>query len=63
MSQENVEVFKRGVEAYDLRDIDTLLEDLDPDGFGRACSALTIAPPASSRTDPRSSRRDTGGHV
>jgi ketosteroid isomerase-like protein len=31
MSQENVEVFKRGVEAYDLRDIDALLEDLDPD--------------------------------
>ena len=31
MSQENVEVFKRGVEAYDVRDIDALLEDLDPD--------------------------------
>jgi uncharacterized protein len=31
MSQENMEVFKRGVEAYDLRDIDALLEDLDPD--------------------------------
>jgi len=31
MSQENVEVFERGVEAYNLRDIDVFLEDLDAD--------------------------------
>ncbi len=31
MSQENVEVFKRGAEAYNRRDIDALLKTLDPD--------------------------------
>lgn len=34
MSQENVEAFKRGVHAYDRRDIDALLEELDPDAGG-----------------------------
>jgi hypothetical protein len=31
MSQENVDAFKRGVEAYNRRDIDALMEELDPD--------------------------------
>ena len=30
MSQENVEVFKRGVEAYNRRDADALIDQLDP---------------------------------
>jgi ketosteroid isomerase-like protein len=29
MSQENVEAFKRGIEAYNRRDIDALLQELD----------------------------------
>src|SRR5215208_5306359 len=31
MSQENVEAFKRGIEAGNRRDIETLLEALDPE--------------------------------
>ena len=31
MSRENVEAFKRGVAAYDRRDIDALLNELHPD--------------------------------
>ena len=31
MSEENVEAFKRGLQAYNRRDIDGLLEELDPD--------------------------------
>jgi ketosteroid isomerase-like protein len=31
MSQENVEAFKRGTEAANRRDIDALLEELDPE--------------------------------
>jgi len=31
MSQENVEVVKRGVEAYNRRDVEALLEELDPE--------------------------------
>jgi ketosteroid isomerase-like protein len=31
MSQENVEAFKRGVEAYNRRDAEALLENLDPE--------------------------------
>jgi len=31
MSQENVEAFKRAVEAYNRRDIDALLEEMDPE--------------------------------
>jgi ketosteroid isomerase-like protein len=31
MSQENVEAFKRGLDAYNRRDLDALLETLDPD--------------------------------
>jgi hypothetical protein len=31
MSQENVEAFRRGARAYDRRDIDALLDELDPD--------------------------------
>jgi ketosteroid isomerase-like protein len=31
MSQENVESFKRGLEAYNRRDLDALMETLDPD--------------------------------
>jgi ketosteroid isomerase-like protein len=31
MSQENVEVFKRGAEAYNRQDVDALLNDLDPE--------------------------------
>jgi ketosteroid isomerase-like protein len=30
MSQENVEVVKRGLEAYNRRDVEALLEELDP---------------------------------
>lgn len=30
MSLENVEAFKRGVEAYNRRDVDALLKELDP---------------------------------
>jgi len=30
MSQENVEAFKRAIEAYSRRDIDALLEEIDP---------------------------------
>ena len=31
MSQENVEAFKRGIEAYNRRDVEALLEVHDPD--------------------------------
>jgi uncharacterized protein len=31
MSQENVEVVKRGLEAYNRRDVEALLEELDPE--------------------------------
>ena len=31
MSQENVETFKRSIDAYNRRDVDALLETLDPD--------------------------------
>ena len=31
MSQENVEAFKRGAAAYNRGDIDTMLEELDPE--------------------------------
>jgi ketosteroid isomerase-like protein len=31
MSRENVEAFKRGLDAYNRRDLDALLEELDPD--------------------------------
>ena len=31
MSQENVESFQRGTEAYNRRDVDALLTELDPD--------------------------------
>ena len=31
MSQENVEAVKRGIDAYNRRDIDALLKELDPD--------------------------------
>ncbi len=31
MSQENVELFKRGADAYNRRDAETLLEGLDPE--------------------------------
>jgi ketosteroid isomerase-like protein len=31
MSQENVEAFKRAVEAYNRRDIDAFLEEIDPE--------------------------------
>jgi ketosteroid isomerase-like protein len=30
MSQENVEAFKRGIDAYNRRDIEALLRELDP---------------------------------
>jgi ketosteroid isomerase-like protein len=30
MSQENVDRFKRGVDAYNRRDLDALMEELDP---------------------------------
>ena len=31
MSQENVEVFRRGLDAYNRQDLDALLVELDPD--------------------------------
>ena len=31
LSQENVDSFKRGLDAYNRRDLDALLEELDPD--------------------------------
>ena len=31
MSQENVEAFKRGIEAYNRRDVEALLDELDVD--------------------------------
>ena len=31
MSRENVDSFKRGLDAYNRRDLDALLETLDPD--------------------------------
>jgi hypothetical protein len=31
MSQENVEAFKRGTEAYNRRDVDALLKELEPE--------------------------------
>jgi ketosteroid isomerase-like protein len=31
MSQENVDFFKRGLDAYNRRDLDALMETLDPD--------------------------------
>jgi hypothetical protein len=32
MSDENVEAFKRGMEAYNRRDVDAFLETFDPRG-------------------------------
>ncbi len=40
MSQENVEAFKRGTEAYNRRDVDALLQELEPEVEWR--SALLI---------------------
>jgi hypothetical protein len=31
MSEENVDSFKRGLDAYNRRDLDALMETLDPD--------------------------------
>ena len=31
MSQENVEAFKRGLDAYNRRDVEAMLEDADPE--------------------------------
>ena len=31
MSQENIEAFKRATEAYNRRDVDALLKELDPE--------------------------------
>src|SRR4029453_8879676 len=31
MSRENVDTFKRGLDAYNRRDLDALLEELDPE--------------------------------
>ena len=31
MSQENVEIVRRGVDAYNRRDVEAILEDLDPE--------------------------------
>ena len=31
MSQENVDAFKRGLDAYNRRDLDALMDELDPD--------------------------------
>ena len=31
MSRENLESFKRGTEAYNRRDVDALLKELDPE--------------------------------
>jgi uncharacterized protein len=31
MSQENVEAYKRGLDAFNRRDVDAMLEELDPD--------------------------------
>ena len=40
MSQENVDAFKRGTEAYNRRDVDALLQELEPEVEWR--SALLI---------------------
>jgi ketosteroid isomerase-like protein len=42
MSEENVESFKRGLDAYNRRDLDTLMETLDPDVEWRPATALLL---------------------
>jgi hypothetical protein len=39
MSEENVEAFKRALEAGNRRDFDALLEELDPEAGGRSPGA------------------------
>ena len=45
MSQENVENFRRGLEAYNRRDLDALIEELDPD-VGRTSIWMRPSKPA-----------------
>ena len=42
MSQENVENFRRGLEAYNRRDLDALMEELDPDVEWRPALAVLL---------------------
>ena len=42
MSQENVEAFKRGVDAINRRDVEALLEILDPDVAWREVFHVTL---------------------
>jgi hypothetical protein len=45
MSQENVEAFKRGFEAYNRRDIAALLQELDPEVEWYSASRPTLSRP------------------
>jgi ketosteroid isomerase-like protein len=42
MSQENVEGFKRGLGAYNRRDLDALMEELDPDAEWHPALAVLL---------------------
>jgi ketosteroid isomerase-like protein len=42
MSQENVEAVKRGIDAYNRRDLDALLKELDPDVEFRPALAVLL---------------------
>src|SRR5829696_4406111 len=42
MSQENVETFKRAADAYNRRDIDTLLRELDPEVEWRSAILMPL---------------------
>src|SRR5438874_13266305 len=70
MSQENVEAFKRGLEAGNRGDVKTLLEELDPEvewhsalhallGGNRRCFGDTMASARCSETSTRPSARST----
>jgi len=42
MSEENVAAFKRGLDAYNRRDLDALFEELDPDVEWHPALAVTL---------------------
>ena len=52
MSDENVERFKRGVEAYNRRDADALLEFMDPEVERVRWYEKRIGPPIRASEDP-----------
>src|SRR6266536_2263101 len=42
MSQENIDAFKRGLDAYNRRDVDAMLKEIDPDVEFRPALAVLL---------------------